>query len=123
MQVEVFSKVEIDRCTRCYGIWFDVGEVARAALCAVPALREQGPSPRTCPLCLQALTVGRMDQVEVDACETCKGTYLDAGGLERLRARDAADPSMKSATLDETMEPPASQELRLWGLLMGGTSV
>ncbi len=122
MRVEILSHVEVDRCPRCYGIWFDVGEVAKAALCEVPPVGLRGPSTRTCPVCKQALTVGRMDQVEVDHCETCKGTYLDAGEIERLRARDGVDSVGKPPTLDDTMEPQASQELRLWALFMGGTN-
>ena len=120
MRVETLSGVEVDRCTRCYGIWFDMGEVARAALREVPPLQEGKPSPRACPVCREAMTHGRLNEVEVDHCSTCAGMYLDAGGLERLRAGspDAADPP---PTIDDTMEPPASRELRLWALLMGGT--
>ena len=122
MHVEVLSKVEVDRCTRCGGMWFDVGEVSQAALCKVPPIGLQGPSARTCPLCKSSLTLGRIDEVEVDHCEACKGTYLDADELARLRAREAADSLERPPTLDDTLEPPASQELRLWSLLMGGTS-
>ena len=122
MHVETLSKVDVDRCSRCAGLWFDVGEVARAALSAVPPIALQGPSPRTCPLCRKGLALGRLDEVEVDHCEACQGTYLDAGELERLRAREAADDVEPPPSLDDTMEPPVSQELRLWGLLMGGTS-
>ena len=122
MHVEILSKVEVDRCTRCDGMWFDVGEVARAALCEVPPVGVQGPSTRTCPLCQRLLVVGLVDHVEVDHCEACQGTYLDAGKLGRLRARDGVDSIGEPPTLDDTMEPPASQELRLWALLMGGTN-
>ena len=124
MRVEVLSKVEVDRCTRCGGMWFDVGEVSQAALCGVPPIGLRGPSTRTCPLCRQALTLGTIDRVEVDHCRTCQGTYLDADELGRLRAQagGGVDEVDRAPTLDDTLEPPASQELRLWALLMGGTS-
>ena len=122
MHVEILSKVEVDRCARCDGMWFDVGEVARAALCDVPPIGLQGPSARKCPLCRTPLTVGRIDEVEVDHCETCQGTYLDAGELGRLRQGEGVDAIDGAPTPNDALEPPASQELRLWALLMGGTS-
>jgi len=121
-QVEIISKVEVDRCGRCAGLWFDVGELAKAALCDVPPIGLRGPSARVCPVCRSGLTLGTIDGVEVDHCETCKGTYLDSGELGRLRAREAADDIGTPPTLDDTMEPPAAQEMRLWALFMGGTS-
>ena len=122
MHVEVLSKVEVDRCERCGGTWFDVGEVARAALCEVPPIALRGPSPRTCPRGGNELALGRLDDVEVDHCEGCLGVYLDAGELERLRAREGVDAVEPPTTPDHTMEPPAAQEMRLWGLFVGGTS-
>lgn len=76
--------VEIDQCSACRGIWFDTGELARAAKKALPTFVRSGPSARRCPTCAVPLVLGQLGPVEVDACATCRGAFLDAGESRQL---------------------------------------
>jgi Zn-finger nucleic acid-binding protein len=76
--------VEVDKCVGCGGLWFDGGELAKAARGPLPTMKPLGVSKRACPHCLVAMQVGRAADVEVDRCATCKGVYLDAGEFVRL---------------------------------------
>jgi uncharacterized protein len=76
--------VEADRCVGCGGLWFDGGELGKAARGPLPTMKPLGVSKRACPHCLVAMQVGRAADVEVDRCATCKGVYLDAGEFVRL---------------------------------------
>lgn len=84
-----YRGVTIDQCSACRGIWFDRGELARAARKPLPAFVPSGPSPRTCPTCTVPLVVGRLGPVELDACATCRGVFFDAGEALRVMPIDA----------------------------------
>ena len=83
-----YRGVEIDQCSACRGVWFDTGELARAARKPLPAFLRSGPSSRACPTCAVPLVVGRLGPVEVDACPTCRGAFFDAGEALRLMPID-----------------------------------
>jgi Zn-finger nucleic acid-binding protein len=63
---------------------------AAAAVPASPRLEYNPGTPDTepvesmCPECNEPLVIYELDGVEVDHCLTCRGTWLDAGELERL---------------------------------------
>ena len=57
----------------------------------------------------------------MDYCDTCQGTYLDSGELERLRALQTGARPQGDVTPEETMEAPTSPSLAMWALFMGGT--
>lgn len=102
-----YRGVEIDACSACRGVWFDTGELARAARKPLPAFLRSGPSSRACPTCAVPLVVGRLGPVEVDACATCRGAYFDAGEALRLMPIDAEPvarpgrPSRQDARAEE----------------------
>jgi Zn-finger nucleic acid-binding protein len=99
MQVVVIGGVEIDRCTRCAGIWFDLVEEKRvlraggaAKVDTGHAATEPGPSAVTCPRCetplLRMVDAGQ-PHIWYESCAVCYGTFFDAGEF-----RDLADESL-----------------------------
>lgn len=107
-----YRGVEIDQCVGCRGVWFDTGELARAARTTLPPFVRTGASTRHCPTCAVPMVVGRLGPVEVDACGTCRGAYFDAGESLRLmtvsdepvaRSRRDAAPADPSGRTDEEL--------------------
>lgn len=84
MVVERSKGIEIDRCPACRGLWFDADELGTSVGKPLPIPAAKGPSSRGCPRCKTALALAQMGRVEVDACTTCTGVYLDAGEFSRL---------------------------------------
>lgn len=91
----------IDRCDRCRGEFYDVGEVdPRLDLDRgdrrwleehmEPAPHDApGGKALECPGCRAAMDTFRVpgpQPVTIDVCPKCRGTWLDAGELERMRA-------------------------------------
>lgn len=92
MEKVTFSQVEIDRCTQCRGLWFDLLEHevlkktqgSEAIDIGDPKV---GKSYRNvdnilCPVC-QARMVKMVDNdqphIWYEACSTCYGVFFDAG--------------------------------------------
>jgi membrane associated rhomboid family serine protease len=89
--------VTIDVCPECRGLWLDPGEITKVTgadleLEASPEtrLRPSGAAvdgamlcPR-CGLALREMAVRGAGSLRVDACEGCKGLYLDRGELQRV---------------------------------------
>lgn len=101
-----YRGVEVDQCTACRGVWFDTGELARAARATLPTFARTGASPRTCPTCAVPMVVGRLGPVEVDACGTCRGAYFDAG--ETLRLMPVSDAPVARPGRDATPTVPGA---------------
>jgi len=76
----------IDECPECGGRWYDLGELEKASRdpakfkekAQAGPLRPR-PSARNCPRCLQSMVNGGLisEFLRVDACEACKGIWLD----------------------------------------------
>jgi Zn-finger nucleic acid-binding protein len=62
-----------------------------------------------CPVCDKPMIVLEVDQVEVDHCVGCEGTWLDAGEIELLLDgadnRDRLLASMSPHRVDEGLRP------------------
>ena len=101
--------IEIDRCTRCRGIWFDNQEqslVKRArgshkADTGHKAIGEHYNAIRDiqCPRCNSPmqeneLKRGRMP-IQIETCPKCQGAYFDAGEF-----RDFAEPTILEFAAD-----------------------
>lgn len=103
------EKVQIDRCSRCAGVWFDAKElrkVTRDKELEQRATRSgsfSSPSGFACPRCNGACVEVGIFDVVVDTCVACQGVWVDPGELEEAKreldaARLVADggPSFRS---------------------------
>jgi Zn-finger nucleic acid-binding protein len=105
--------IELDKCHKCDGIWFDHGEMERlrdSDLTDVEQMLEQqygDPAYKEgetsgfmrCPRCedarLQGCHYTFMKPVRIDRCESCFGVWLDKGELEAIigERRELENPS------------------------------
>jgi Zn-finger nucleic acid-binding protein len=86
--------VQLDRCRRCEGIWFDRDELAKFnRFDSDFPLRPDSASPGVltslrCPRCDSFLTVFPYvsdGSLEVERCISCKGVWLDARQIQTIR--------------------------------------
>lgn len=83
--------VELDRCHNCGGVWFDSGELEIATGRSV--IKSMRASDRFCPRCAIPLLNAELTAgVAVEACRTCKGTYLDARDIHTVTKQSPAKP-------------------------------
>jgi Zn-finger nucleic acid-binding protein len=83
--------VELDRCHSCGGVWFDAGELEVATGRSV--LKSKTASDRFCPRCLIPLLNAELTAgVAVEACRSCKGTYLDARDMDTVTKQKSVKP-------------------------------
>jgi len=95
-RVEI-ENVTVDRCDKCFGIWFDSSELERIlGLKSIEPLKSPEKYRRTddekrghCPRCGGAGMLVRVASLEtdihIDTCSVCGGKWLDGGELEVLR--------------------------------------
>lgn len=107
------GSVSLDECSRCRGIWFDKKELEEAKDETDPDLRwmnlqiwSQQPrfqvtdQSRTCPRCKQAtmqMIAYQEPEIEILYCSACEGTWLDAGGLEKIISALRNEADIRSA--------------------------
>ncbi len=111
-QVQI-SGIEIDRCSRCKGIWFDKQEQRRVqhvrgsykADIGHQAIGEHYNKLRdiNCPRCdvpmgVEELKRGRLP-ITIETCPDCHGSYFDAGEF-----RDFAEPTILEFAADLLMQ-------------------
>lgn len=104
MEKVTHGGVEVDRCTGCHGIWFDLLE--REKLTALedskkidPGSAEVGANWNVvdridCPKCgtrMARLVDPQQRHVWYEACETCNGIFLDAGEFRDLKSLTLLD--------------------------------
>lgn len=86
----------IDSCPKCWGIWFDGGEMK--GFLQSESLRRQfltdtkvtvgaGGGDRDCPRCRQVMERPTVNDITVDICRGCHGVWLDHGELNELVLR------------------------------------
>jgi uncharacterized protein len=92
MEVVRFEDIEVDRCVRCGGLWFDVLEDEELRGRAGSEAIDTGPTWQAamhdvqgkvfCPIG-GALMVRMVDAAQshiwVESCPVCHGTFFDAG--------------------------------------------
>ena len=92
MEVVVFQDIEVDRCIRCGGIWFDVSENEELRERTGSEAVDTGPTwqaamhnvqekvfcPRDAALMSRMVNKAR-PELWVEACPVCHGTFFDAG--------------------------------------------
>ncbi len=102
-QVQV-EATQVDRCTRCRGLWFDALEdqdirgteaaetLDTAATPPEPGRKEQGSID--CPRCKTRMIrmVDRLGKrIQYESCPRCHGKFLDAGEFRALEPRSVKD--------------------------------
>lgn len=90
--------IEVDRCPKCTGIWFDKGELQQVEKITEPVLFEIRRLPNEeeqleimdCPSCgeghpMEKHSHFRDENVIFDICTNCEGIWLDGGELEAIQ--------------------------------------
>ena len=91
-------ELEIDRCPQCDGLWLDYEEMKKLEAIVEPVAWEVRQIPPQidqliglyCPRCPEGPLLIKADhprdqQVIIDYCEQCRGTWLDPGELTAIQ--------------------------------------
>jgi membrane associated rhomboid family serine protease len=111
--------VTVDVCSGCQGIWFDPGELTRAAgiECSEAAggveMMAALQTDRRCAACGTMLLEREFSAgsgTRVDQCPQCRGIYLDRGEMARLQAhfgvkRPSSRPARPPADVNVDVDP------------------
>jgi uncharacterized protein len=101
MQHVRVAETDIDRCTVCQGLWFDLGEAKAVAAAKGAAAVDVGTESRgaemnnravtKCPRCRTRLIQQRdTDQrhIQFESCQVCFGVFFDAGEFKDYQEKD-----------------------------------
>ncbi|MBI4833118.1 MAG: zf-TFIIB domain-containing protein [Candidatus Lindowbacteria bacterium] len=86
------SGIRVDSCSRCKGVWFDVGELEALLSAAAKNLRVPATALKStvlsCPRCSTALYRFPYPQtnVKIEMCKECGGLWLDANEFNEIKA-------------------------------------
>jgi Zn-finger nucleic acid-binding protein len=99
---KVTERATVDACPKCYGVWYDHGELSVRL-----ELETLADSSLACPRCGQRLKVAQSKSGELvlDHCLACGGYWFDVGEIQTLRrlagveqvAAGAAEPEKPAA--------------------------
>jgi len=98
MEKVTYEHIEVDRCTQCKGIWFDLMErELLAQLKGSESIDSGDPKAGkrlddvdriSCPVC-ETQMIRMVDPVQphvaFEACKVCNGVFLDAGEFTDLK--------------------------------------
>lgn len=100
MVVVEHKRIELDYCTKCFGVWFDAGELellaerlglgeAASGVGGIMALSERKVSEkaRPCPICarkMRKVAAGSTPEVLVDICSRGHGVWFDGGEIGQV---------------------------------------
>jgi Zn-finger nucleic acid-binding protein len=89
MKLEDRLGVEIDKCPKCKGMWFDNNELdklsgGKALEGSIFTARVLGKELK-CPACTTDMEYMTVEGVTIDHCPQCEGVWLDDGELKNLR--------------------------------------
>ena len=108
--------VALDLCDSCGGVWLDEAEwlavMGAPRHVAAPASVSLDARPN-CPACTTALRpfgLGQAQQIEIDVCPECGGTWLDAYELARVQVAIAT--WRETHPIQATELPPARNPVR-----------
>lgn len=105
MKTLTVGEFEVDRCTSCSGLWFDLREHEHIAASSeqVAALdtgdpqrgqRQNAMRDIQCPVCnvkMLQLSMPTQLHIKYESCPVCHGAYLDAGELKDFSSRTLAE--------------------------------
>ena len=116
------SRVELDYCISCRGLWFDRGELDLLAELTGADLRPlsddarpEQATRRHCPRCRKNLQEVAIGSIRIDRCPRGEGLWLDRGELGSLidRGRPAESPlNAISSFLGEVFSGPSDHPSR-----------
>lgn len=120
------SKVLLDVCPKCHGLWLDKGELDQldksiwANVEDHPFhLAESDHKQAVCPKCeidLKPVSPADFSDVIVDRCPTCDGFWLDNGELDRMQDVATAIDSKASAPSGD--QKPAGWSALRWKIYL-----
>ena len=98
MEVVLFEEVEVDRCVRCGGLWFDVLEHEELRDRAGAETIDTGPRWQAamhdvqgkvfCPAdgtLMVRMVNAAQPHIWVESCPVCHGTFFDAGEFTNFK--------------------------------------
>jgi len=104
MQQIMIDDMEIDRCSSCHGLWFDDGELSKlrnkeaaAALDigdVVTGKKQNEIEHYRCPRCagqMNRLVDPQQTHIWFEQCDSCRGSFFDAGELTDLATVSVSD--------------------------------
>ena len=104
MEKVEYEGIEVDRCTGCHGLWFDMLEAeqlktTRGAESIDIGDPKQGRNYNqievvNCPRCLTQMTRTadeRQPHIHYEYCEICYGMFLDAGEFRDFKEETILD--------------------------------
>jgi len=105
MLILEYSRIEIDFCHLCGGVWLDEGELELllqpengtskpvAGLIADLKKADSPPNGRKCPVCrkkMRPVELSIEPAVEIDKCPHNHGLWFDKGELEQIMSAQGA---------------------------------
>ena len=104
MEQVVYQGIEVDRCTSCKGLWFDLGEdealrtTQAAANLDIGDAREgdrlseidRYPCPRCSGTMVRMVDPGQ-SHIWYEKCSSCSGSFFDAGEFRDLSENTISD--------------------------------
>ena len=103
-------------CPKCQGIFLDKNEIRTLTgshslgILLTKKLGLDSDSPLVCPNCGGLMDGEDAGDVRVDVCLDCKGVWLDAGELERLKTMDGA--TFRAFTPEKISELVKAKEIK-----------
>jgi len=97
--MERTGELEVDICNQCHGTWYDLGELSGLEQIVQPVFVEVRKIPNeydqltalACPKCKVVMKKAdhtRDENVILDFCESCSGTWLDGGELTAIQKQN-----------------------------------
>lgn len=127
LQITRMGNVEVDGCPGCGGVWFDDKELTAVAQTHAVQLgvledRFQAGQPAggrrgtmQCPTCQHALAEFEFKHspgIKLDACQQCKGIWVDDGELRAIQDRLMSAQRSSVSAPPPAVPPPVSSDVR-----------
>ena len=78
-------RVWLDRCPKCRGIWFDVGELEQTTGRDLHLVLQAAEKEAHCPRCDEPLREATVLSAPALGCPRCRGLHLPHGSLRELQ--------------------------------------
>jgi Zn-finger nucleic acid-binding protein len=94
MEKVVHHEIEIDRCTNCYGLWFDLLELLIDIGDSGVGKLYDNMKEVNCPQCgarMIKMVDRRQPHLSYEACTVCYGVFFDAGEFRDYKEQGVLD--------------------------------